>query len=296
MYNHALQTAAAINVMETARRILGHAVGVPSRDVDRMFDVSRCGGGPRTARTGMIRYALRLVELQAEMTDERLPLPVIPCVDVANLRVSHTTCTGRTGIGVADGRASMTRAEPLDAESPRDIALWLLLDARLASDRIFEHANVFGQDTTARRGRHGVVAEDGTTLDRLRLLEGIAVLVERGVTMEGACSMARRRGLPADPETVLAELESRRIGLWLQNRPWCQAAWRILTAQDPDCRYTNTDIPDWARAAHAAMRSATDDGRRSGLASLATAKPPAAAAAVDEPMADWERELVEGAS
>lgn len=291
MWNPALQTATAINTMEIARNILGHVVGVTPDEVDAMFDVPRNGGSVSRARTGLIRYALLLAKRQQEFADERLPLPVIPCVDVANLRVSHATCTGRTGIGVAEGRASMTRSVPLDPDSPRDIALWLLLDANLASNRLFEHANVFGQDVSASpRELHGIRAEDGSTLDPLRALEGIAVLIEHGVTVEDACGMACKRGLCVDPETVLASLDSRRIGLWLHGRPWCQDAWRVLTGQDPACQRNGADLPVWAREARSAMRGATDSGRRSGASLLAATKP---SHPLNEELPEWERELLE---
>jgi len=274
------QTAAAINALETARRILGHVAGIPATAVDRMFDLHR-GYGHGNTRTGLIRYALALVAAQEAASDENLPTPVIPAVDVANLTVSHRTCTGRTGFGVAGGRLSGTRSEPLDPDSPRDIALWLLIPQwGMAGDGIFEHSNVFGQDPKALRGLPR--ANDGSKLDQLRVLEGIALLVTRGVSLEDACGLARHRGIQADQEAVRAELDSRRLGLWLQDRPWCQDAWRVLVG-------TDTDIPEDVRAAKAAMRAATNNGRRTrDILSVP------GTLSVPEGTPGWERELLAG--
>jgi hypothetical protein len=288
MTANATTTANAINVFEIVRRVLGHLAVIPEEDVNRMFDVQRGGGGKKTVRTGLIRYALALVAAQEKYSGENLPDPIIPVVDVANLRVSHMTCTGRTEFGVESGRVSMTRSEPLDADSPRDISLWLLTDASsMASDRLFEHANVFGQDGKAR----GESAVDGSKLDQLRVLEGIAVLVEHGVTVKDACAMACKRGIKADPEKVLVEMEYRRLGLWLQDRPWCQDAWRVLNDTDQSCRYGDADIPEDVKAAKAAMRLAVNSGLRTRNILMAPAPTPAA----HPPVADWERELIEGA-
>jgi len=292
------QVAAAINTFEVARKVLGHAALVPASEVDRAFDLHRGGG---TVRTGLIRYAIALVAAQ-EATSDDDSTAVIPSVDVARLRVSHQTCTGRTGLGVADGHLSGTRSEPFAPEAPRDIALWLVIPQwGMVGDRLFQHSNVFGQDGKDVAGRarpragHGddiavyakpgyVQARDGSVLAGLRVLEGLAVLLKHGVTMERACAMAQERGVRADPEQVYGELESRRLGLWLLDRPWVQDAWRTLKGAD-----VRAEIPEDFRAAKAAIRGVAD--LRGGPMPIRLGPPPRTVPLVDEELADWEREL-----
>lgn len=294
------QTAYSINLFETARRVLGHAATLNMNDIDRMFAINR-GYGHGNVRTGLIRYALALAEAREIMHDKNTPDPVIPSVDVANLRISHVTCTGRTGFGIQDGYLSGTRSEPFDAKSPRDIALWLVIPQwSLQSDQLFEQSNIFGQAKDgknvpgASRYRNNkdqlmvgaeagyVKGNDGSILSSIRVLEAIAILVDHGVTLQDACVMVDLRGIKVDPDKVLMEMESRRVGLWLLDRPWVQDACRTMS---------NAKIPDDVRALKTAMLDAADDGRRSRHpASVLHSSTPKAP--VSEELADWERELL----
>jgi len=280
MNTPASATAAAIIRLETARRVLGHVATIPSASVRAMFRADEYPGAP--IRTGLIRYALALVEAQEATTADNLPTPVIPEVDVANLRVQHVTCTRRTALAVEECRVTMTRTEPLDPNSPRDIALWMLVDgAAIHGERLFELPTVFAWPSPQSRASRGEDSDRLSRMVQLRVLEAIAVLVASGVTLEAACARSSARGIPANPERVRGEIEARRVGLWMANRPWCQDAHLALTG--------SADLPEWACQATDAMRTGTGWRRQGGILT-------APAPAQDEPLADWERELTEGAT
>lgn len=278
------QFAATVNRFETARRILGHAATVTTDVVDRAFDVHR-GYGHGNTRTGMIRYAYALVAARDAAHDDNLPDPVLPRVDVANLQVTHTTCTGNTTLLLDGGHLRIERhGKPLDPTSPRDIALWILADqVWLRNAGQVEDKQTFARP--AGRAPHGD-ADLLTARHQLAVLEGIAVLIEHGMTVEDACIRASKRGIPADPTRVREEIESRRVGLWLASRPWLQAAHRAMIGVDRECRYSNADLPDWARHAAAQMRHATDNQGSTVTPKKVQIQP--------DPVADWERELMEG--
>lgn len=125
-----------IQRFEIARRLLDHGGVLPLCQVAE-FGRREWSSGNR--RSLLIDYADAVVQAAAKCDREActpsglaMPSCVMPQVDIANLRVSHTTCTGRTVIArdeLYDGELRFwvhRPEEPLDMEYGRDVALsWL---------------------------------------------------------------------------------------------------------------------------------------------------------------------------
>jgi hypothetical protein len=229
----AAEWGSALERFEVARRVLGHAAVAPHPEARLLIT----GEGESGVRCSLIRYATVVVAVRDDLTEGWVRIPVIPEVDVANLRVRHQTCTGNTTFTV-DGELVMSRAIPLDIDSPRDVALWLLPDMAVC-----DTGPIFGTPTGRR-----------TTPGNLVTLEALAALVAAGMNLGVACRLATKRGIPAEPGPVLRAIGDRRVGLLLSDRPWCQRAYQHLSGGA-------ANLPEWAETALTAKRTASRRGR-----------------------------------
>jgi hypothetical protein len=274
----------ALSRFETARRVIGHDVTLTDEQIWEIVYPApgvRCKG-----ETVLTRLADKYLEKSGLECDEPPALPV-PSVDITHMVVSHTTWAGRTTLTVQLDAASMTRTVPLDPDDPRDIALWLLMDSSLQDSE----SNVFGQEPGRRKPGYALRASDGTILDSVRAMEGIARLVAAQMSLEDACGLAQARGIAADPETVFSAITSRYVGLWLAGRTHCAEA-MVAMALCSDPVYVSAgmgvwDIPAEARETKRQMELACI--RDAWL--LAKPEPPVPAKPAAEDVPDWEREL-----
>jgi hypothetical protein len=267
-----------IGRFETIRRVLQHEATLTAEGLAAVATAAGDRHRPadeKAARAALTEYAAALVARRDELHDDELPDGVLPSVDVTNLRVVHTTCTGRTKIELEHGRIAVIRKEHLDPTSPRDVALWLLSDGvRWADPKAT--GSVFAWPESGRPRRVATERSDAERLSRspLVIIEAIASMIRAGATLEWACSRAQAWRVPADANQVREEISSRRIGLWLSGRTSCQAAWRALTEEE--------GMPEWAYLAADAIREATRRTRWEAAPSPQLAP---------DPIADWEREL-----
>lgn len=217
----------------------------------------------KSLRTGLIRYALHLKDLDG----------IPPIVDIAREEVTYHTFQGR--IKISQGRSSLRCEEPLDPERPGDIALWAMIGNVTVQDgrEVFEF-----KGTSRSRTRRNMPDR----LDRIRVLEGIAVMVKTGMPLNQAYQIMTNAGIPMDPERAYEEMVKFQYGLLLMDRPWVHEAVKKLCPKD-------AEIPEHVRDAQMLIRDTQDKGVRQGVRSLA--KP---AELAPEPLAKWERELVEG--
>ena len=222
----------AIKRFEMARRLLNYGVTIEQEVLDHIFELdeffieSEC---ENSVRAMMVEYANALLRERDEQEygegelDCNFNYPSVPSVDITNLTIGYKNESGNMCITVRSGKVSIVRTNQMDPESPDDIALWLLSDG---GDNNFE-------------------------LDKLRIVEGISVLIAHGMSVEYACDRARQHHIECNGGDIVHEIDSRRVGLWLLDRKWCQYAWQHM----PDGDTLPKEIRDMAKTIRYAVSS-----------------------------------------
>jgi len=200
----------AIKRFEMARCLLNYGVTLERQTLDTILGLdeffleSEC---EESIRAIMVEYANTLLRERDEQEygelDREFIYSSIPSVDITNLTIGYKNMSGNMCITVRSGKMLIVRTNKMDPDSPKDIALWLLSD----DDGNFE-------------------------LDKLRVVEGISVLIAHGMSVEHARDRARQHHIECDVEGIIHEIDSRRIGLWLLDRKWCQYAWQHIPGGD----------------------------------------------------------------
>jgi hypothetical protein len=203
----------------------------------------------------VLGYAAKLRARMAELHDDDRPAPVLPVVDAANLDVRHTTCTGGTELKVDRSWLSISREHPFNLNSGRDLAIALLGMAA------FPNANYVAPDFWS--DARGTPSDDA-------IFGAFLALRKAGFTDDEVVALMAPAGLVPNPTA---------IGLTV-------VAWDAV--DEFDRRYwlyghaaLFGDTRDWIP-----LPAAPQPTRR---VQLAQAPQPAQ---LDEPLADWERELL----
>jgi len=200
----------AIKRFEMARCLLNYGFTIEQQTLDTILGLdeffleSEC---EESIRAIMVEYANTLLRERDEQEygelDRELTYSSVPSVDITNLTISYMNESGNMCITVRSGKLLIVRTNQMDPESPNDIALWLLSDG----DNSFE-------------------------LNKLRVIEGISVLIAHGMSVEYARDRARQHHIECGVESIIHEIDSRRVGLWLLDRKWCQYAWQRIPGGD----------------------------------------------------------------
>lgn len=268
----------AIRRFELVRLLLGHEAVLTQEELKSMLGAQHWAHDFRFII--LVRYGAimrRRVEEHLQHDKEMgatTSTPVVPVVDVAAATLRHTTCTGNTVLVVQDDRFWVERPnEQFSAKSGRDVAImWI---AGLSARELFE-------TVSGRRGRDPQQSREKVVRPtQLAVMEAVCLLARLGLDDDVIGRYAREAGDDIDLARVWVSVEKYMYVQYLHEN---RALWQGWLERHPEA-ILPAEVEETRR-----WLASTPHPDARGLYKVSAAQPPA-----DEPLAEWERTLRQGA-